>query len=76
MNTYYLPKDLNSSRHHKRAMSIGFFLRTLMSFRETLDANSFLITEKIVKFIPSDHRLVTNPIRPVAHLKISLIKLN
>lgn len=40
------------------------------------DFDEFLIPEKIVNFIPSKHRLVTNPIRFVAHLKITLIKLN
>lgn len=51
-----------------------FLLKDFDEFARKL--NSFLITEKIVKFIPSEHRLVTNPIRPVAHLKITLIKLN
>lgn len=76
MNTYYLPKGLNSSRHPKRAMLKGFFLRTLMSLRENPHANSLLIPEKIVNLIPSEHQLVTNPIRLVAHLKITLMKLN
>lgn len=43
MNTYYQPKGFNPSRHSKRAMSKGFFLRNLMSLRENSDANSLLI---------------------------------
>lgn len=44
MNIYYLPKGFNSSRHPKRAMLKGFFLRTLMSLRENSHANSLFTT--------------------------------
>lgn len=41
MNTYYLPKGLNSSRHPKRAMLKGFFLRTLIFARKLTCKFSF-----------------------------------